>query len=130
MTEPSVCVIIPSVRNANELGIVLEGLGAQTYSGELEVVVVGPSDDPGRAIAEAAGVRFVDDAGSRTRADACNVALAATESEIVLFTDDDVIVPEEWVAKLVSWFEREEVAGVGGPNFAPVELALIFFFFF
>jgi len=121
VTEPSVCVIIPSVRNANELGIVLEGLGAQTYSGELEVVVVGPSDDPGRAITEAAGVRFVDDAGSRTRADACNVALAATESEIVLFTDDDVIVPEEWVAKLVSWFGREEVAGVGGPNFAPVE---------
>ena len=121
MAEPSVCVIIPSVRNADELAIALDGLGFQTYGGPLEIVVVGPGNDPGKSAAEAAGMRFVDDAGSRTRADACNVALQATESELVLFTDDDVIVPKDWVANLVRWFEREDVAGVGGPNFAPPE---------
>ena len=121
MAEPSVCVIIPSVRNADELAIALDGLGSQTYGGPLEIVVVGPGNDSGKSAAEAAGMRFVDDSGSRTRADACNVALQATESELVLFTDDDVIVPEDWVANLVRWFEREDVAGVGGPNFAPPE---------
>ena len=117
----SVCVVIPSVGNADELGIALDGLMAQTYYGPLEVVVVGPSDDSGRQQAESRGLRFIDDAGSRTRADACNIALDSTESDLVMFTDDDVIVPKEWVEKLARWFERSEVAGVGGPNFAPPE---------
>jgi cellulose synthase/poly-beta-1,6-N-acetylglucosamine synthase-like glycosyltransferase len=117
----SVCVVIPSVGNADELGIALDSLMAQTYYGPLEVVVVGPEKDPGRQQAESRGLRFIDDAGSRTRADACNVALGLTESDLVMFTDDDVIVPKDWVEKLARWFERSEVAGVGGPNFAPPE---------
>ena len=117
----SVSVIVPSVGNADELGIALDGLLVQTYFGPLEVVVVGPNGDPGRQQAESRGVRFIDDAGSRTRADACNVALDSIESELVFFTDDDVSVPKGWVESLARWFERPEVAGVGGPNFAPPE---------
>ncbi len=118
-----VCVIIPSLRNHVELGIALDGLANQSWPSEtgdhLEVVVVGPSGDSGQAVAEAKGARFIDDEGSRTRADACNVALNQVNCDFVLFTDDDVWVPEDWVARLVRWFERPEVAGVGGPNFAP-----------
>ena len=40
----SVCVIIPSVGNADELGIVLDGLQSQDYFGPLEIVVVGPTN--------------------------------------------------------------------------------------
>ena len=62
----------------------------------------------------------IDDRGSKTRADACNIALERTESEFVFFTDDDVIVPRNWVADLVpEWFEREEVSGSGGTEFCP-----------
>ena len=115
------CVIVPSVANAVELGITLDGLLAQSYYGPCEIVVVGPGADPGREQAESRAVRFIDDRGSRTRADACNVALDETDSDLVMFTDDDVIVPSEWVSNLSRWFERDEVAGVGGPNFAPPE---------
>jgi GT2 family glycosyltransferase len=125
--DPRVAVIIPSLRNAEELAIALGGLANQTWPGEgadkqpgsLEVVVVGPAGDPGEKAAADNGARFIDDEGSRTRADACNVALAAVDCDFVFFTDDDVWVPEEWVAQLVRWFDRPEVAGVGGPNFAP-----------
>jgi len=119
MDEGSVCVLIPSVRNSEELAIVLEGLSSQDYTGPLEIVVVGPGNDPGKAVAESLGARFIDDGGVRTRADACNVGIEQTESEFVFFTDDDVIVPSNWVSSLIKWFERPEVAGVGGPNFAP-----------
>jgi GT2 family glycosyltransferase len=119
-TVARACVIIPSVDNAEELGVVLDGLERQTYE-DLEVVIVGPKDDSARKVAEGRGVRFIDDKGSMTRADACNVAIGETESELVIFTDDDVIVPEEWVERLVRCFDREEVSGVGGPNFAPVD---------
>ena len=114
----SVCVIIPSVGNSLELGIAIDGLVKQTYN-DLEIVIVGPESDPGKEISDSKGVRFIDDRGSRTRADACNVALEETDSEFVFFTDDDVIVPNDWVANLVRWFDRDEVSGVGGPNFAP-----------
>lgn len=116
----SVCVIIPSVGNSTELGISIDGLLDQTYT-DMSIVVVGPESDSGKDVARLKGVRFIDDRGSKTRADACNIALELTESEFVFFTDDDVIVPSNWVANLVRWFEREEVSGVGGPNFAPPE---------
>ena len=121
MSNLSVTVIIPSVRNHKELDVVLKGLSNQTYSGPYKIVVVGPTNDPGSAVCEENNIQFIDDEGSRTRADACNIAINATESELILFTDDDVIVPKDWVEKLVSWFSREEVSGVGGPNFAPIE---------
>ncbi|HJL55264.1 MAG: glycosyltransferase [Candidatus Thalassarchaeaceae archaeon] len=116
----SVCVIVPTIRNAEELGITLDGLVRQTHP-EVDVIVVGPDKDPGRRVTESKGVRYLDDMGSRTRADACNIAIGATKSDLVLFTDDDVIVPGDWVANLVRWFDQSEVAGVGGPNFAPPE---------
>ena len=69
MDEGSVCVLIPSVRNSEELAIVLEGLSSQDYTGPLEIVVVGPGNDPGKAVAESLGARFIDDGGVRTRSD-------------------------------------------------------------
>ena len=119
MADPRVCVIIPTLRNAQELEIALEGLCNQSWDGPLEVAIVGPTGDPGQEIAESKGMTWIDDQGSRTRADACNVALQSINCDLVLFTDDDVWVSEDWVEKLVRWFEREDVAGVGGPNFAP-----------
>jgi len=119
MATPKVCVIIPTLRNAEELEIALDGLSNQSWNGPLEIVIVGPTGDPGEAIAIAKGASWIDDQGSRTRADACNVALESVDCELVLFTDDDVWVPEDWVENLVRWFDREDVAGVGGPNFAP-----------
>ncbi|MCH1523599.1 MAG: glycosyltransferase, partial [Candidatus Thalassarchaeaceae archaeon] len=121
MINPSVTVIIPSVRNHEELNIVLKGLNNQTYNGPCKIVVVGPTNDPGKGVCKENNILFIDDEGSRTRADACNIAINATESELILFTDDDVIVPKDWIEKLVSWFSREDVSGVGGPNFAPIE---------
>ncbi len=115
-----VCVIIPTVDNHSELAVVLDGLSKQTFQ-DLDVVVVGPGGDQSRQVTEKYGFRYIDDRGSRNRADACNVAIEETDSELVFFTDDDVIVPREWVEKLERWFERPEVSGVGGPNFAPID---------
>jgi GT2 family glycosyltransferase len=119
MASPKVCVIIPTLRNAEELEIALTGLSNQSWDGPLEIFIVGPTGDPGEEIANAKGASWIDDEGSRTRADACNVALKTIDCDLVLFTDDDVWVPENWVENLVRWFDRDDVAGVGGPNFAP-----------
>ena len=75
MDDGSVCVIIPSVNNSEELEIVLRGLADQDFEGKLEIVVVGPGHDKGKEVSESSGARFIDDGGVRTRADACNVAI-------------------------------------------------------
>ena len=72
----------------------LDGLTNQTFK-EMEVVVVGPDQDPGRRVTEERGFRYIDDRGSGNRADACNVAIEETDSELIFFTDDDVIVPRD-----------------------------------
>ena len=55
MATPKVCVIIPTLRNAEELEIALDGLSNQSWNGPLEIVIVGPTGDPGEAIALAKG---------------------------------------------------------------------------
>ena len=121
MNNQQVAVLIPTLNNHKELEIVLKSLKSQTWKGQLEIAVVGPTNDPGKEITEINGATWIDDKGSRNRADACNIGIKEINCDILLFTDDDVIPPKDWVEKLVRWFEREEVAGVGGQNWAPKE---------
>jgi GT2 family glycosyltransferase len=121
MAAPRVCVLIPTLRNSLQLEVVLKSLASQDHHSDFDVAVVGPTGDAGQEVTEKYGRRWIDDAGSRNRADACNVGIKAIDCDILLFTDDDVIPPSDWVGKLVRWFERPEVAAVGGPNFAPDE---------
>ena len=67
MADPRVCVIIPTLRNAEELEIALDGLSKQTWVGPLEVVIVGPTGDPGQDIAVAKGMTWIDDQGNTNR---------------------------------------------------------------
>ena len=67
MSNPSVTIIVPSVKNHEELDLVLRGLNNQTYSGPCEIVVVGPTNDPGESVCEENNILFIDDEGSRTR---------------------------------------------------------------
>ncbi len=119
MSGPKVAILIPTLNNHKELDVVLKSLTNQTWKGELEIAVVGPTNDPGKKITKAHNATWIDDKGSRNRADACNVGIKVINCDILLFTDDDVIPKNDWVAKLVRWFERKEVAGVGGQNWAP-----------
>ena len=121
MDNPKVAVLIPTLNNHEELEIVLKSLKSQTWKGELEIAVVGPTNDPGRKITESYGATWIDDKGSRNRADACNVGIKKLKCDILFFTDDDVIPEKDWIEKLVRWFNREEVSGVGGQNWAPKE---------
>lgn len=107
MSGPKVAVLIPTLNNHKELDIVLESLTNQTWKGELEIAVVGPTNDPGGKITTDHNATWIDDEGSRNRADACNIGIKALKCDILLFTDDDVIPPSDWVATLVRWFERE-----------------------
>jgi glycosyltransferase involved in cell wall biosynthesis len=115
-----IAVLIPSINNADELGIVLGRLSNQTYPHFEVIISDSKSKDHTKEVCEKYGATWIEDP-SRNRADACNYALRQMDHELVLFTDDDTIPPLDWVEKLVRWFKDPEVGAVGGPNFAPDE---------
>ena len=109
MDNPKVAVLIPTLNNHEGLEIVLKSLKSQTWKGELEIAVVGPTNDPGRKITESYGATWIDDKGSRNRADACNIGIKELKCDILFFTDDDVIPEKDWIETLLRWFSREEI---------------------
>ena len=50
MALPRVSVLIPTLRNAEQLQVVLQALKQQDWEGELEIACVGPTGDPGESI--------------------------------------------------------------------------------
>lgn len=106
---PSVSIILCTHNRASGLIQTLEALGKlQIPSGwEAELIVVdnGSTDDTARVARSTKfqnlEVRYLYDA-RRGKANALNVALTQARGEIVLTTDDDVIVPADWVEQMAS----------------------------
>jgi glycosyltransferase involved in cell wall biosynthesis len=93
-----ISVVIATRNRANLLDGALESLRAQLGAPDVEAVVVdnGSSDDT-RAIAERHGATYVFEP-QPNRAAARNAGIAAATGEIVLFIDDDVVLPPYFVA--------------------------------
>ena len=116
--EEVATVLIPTMNNPAQLEVVLRRL-LEDRDGSYSVLVIDSSKDRRTLeLCNELGVRHLVDR-SLTRADACNNGRSNETPEFTHFTDDDVIPPHGWVGNLIRWFEDEEVAGVGGPNFAP-----------
>lgn len=80
---------------------------------ELVVVDNGSGDDATRRVAQAQGVTYVwEPAPGLSRAR--DAGIRATTSDIVVFTDDDVVVHPEWLPRLLSGFTSPEVMSVTG----------------
>ena len=117
-TPISASVLIPTINNCEELGKVLDCLSKQTYPYFKVYCIDSKSKDNTKEIVQKYDAIWIDDS-SRNRADACNYGIEQIETDVILFTDDDTLPPTNWVESLLRWFSREEVGGVGGPNFAP-----------
>ena len=91
-------VVIATRNRAALLEGALASLRAQLGAPEIEAIVVdnGSSDDT-RAVAERHGATYRFEA-QPNRALARNVGIAAATGEIVLFVDDDVVLPPYFVA--------------------------------
>jgi GT2 family glycosyltransferase len=115
----STSVLVPSFGRPSSLEACLGALGRQTVPPG-EVIVVWQADDtPTRDVAlrTAAGlsvpvrVLHLDEPGI---VPAENLALENASGELILMTDDDVVVPPDWVERLSAHYDDPTVGAVGG----------------
>ncbi|MDX6664338.1 MAG: hypothetical protein QOG68_544 [Solirubrobacteraceae bacterium] len=119
----SVAVIVATRNRPAELSACLTSLAGQSLPADRVVVV---DDDPANArtaavVASFAGVRYLA-GGSLGLAAAHNAGLRATSSDILAFTDDDVVADQDWLRSLVTGFDGPGVGCVTG-QIQPLELA-------
>jgi GT2 family glycosyltransferase len=115
----STSVLVPSFGRPSSLQACLGALGRQTVPPG-EVIVVWQGDDtPTRdaALGAAGGLSFpvrvlhLADPGI---VPAENLALENTSGELILMTDDDAVVPPDWVERLAAHYDDPTIGAVGG----------------
>ena len=112
---PSVAIAICTCKRPRELARCLESLAALTERPR-EIIVVdnAPEDGTTREVANRfRNVRYVAEPRPGLSA-ARNAALAAACSDIVAFTDDDVIVDSDWSARIRRGFADPQTMVVTG----------------
>jgi glycosyltransferase involved in cell wall biosynthesis len=110
-------VVVPAYNEADRLEQCLSSLAGQ----DAEVVVVAGGDDGTPELAashDAVDVVVRDE--NRGPGAARNRGVEAASGDVVLFTDADTVVPEDWVVTHRRHYEDDDVVGVGGPA-APLE---------
>ncbi|WP_197050736.1 glycosyltransferase family 2 protein [Deinococcus sp. YIM 77859] len=118
-----VSVVLATLDRPDDLREALRGLTAQNTPRPLEVIVVDNNPASGRTppvVAEFPGVRLIEER-RQGLAYARNAGFLASRGEIVATTDDDVIVPPDWIERLAAPFARADVLAVTG-NVLPLTL--------
>lgn len=122
MRRCDVSVVISTYNRAGELAGALESILSQETDGvEYEVILVdNNSSDDTRAVANALAARYPE----RLRyvfeprqglSYGRNTGIAGSRAPVIAFTDDDVRVAPDWVARIAAVFrERPDIAYVGG----------------
>jgi glycosyltransferase involved in cell wall biosynthesis len=114
---PGVSVVIACPAPSDFLDEALAGIAAQTIP-PLEVIVLPDADVATPLTAGAVPVR-VHPTGHIRPAEKRNLGIELAQGEIVAFLDDDAYPAPDWLEQALKYFQRPEVASVGGPALTP-----------
>ncbi len=120
---PTASIIVPTHHRPGYLDVTLASVSGQAKDLEVEVVVVSDGLDPQtRAVAARHGARLVELPEPSGLNAARNAAIEATDSDLLVFIDDDTEAPERWLAALLAGIEAApDIDVFGGPIQARLE---------
>src|SRR5437867_1444019 len=120
MPTPSVSVIVTARNEEQNVNRCVSALLKQEYPNYTILFVDAGSRDDTLRIAEGMAVdspnlKVIRFQGNPSQCR--NMAVGMTSSEVVAFTDADVVVPPTWLSQTVeTLLSKPEIGGVGGPN--------------
>ncbi|MEA2447772.1 MAG: hypothetical protein QOK47_1409 [Actinomycetota bacterium] len=112
-----VSVVIPTYNNAVTLPLQLEALARQTYQGAWEIVVSDNGSTDGTIeiaedwVARLPQLTVVDASDRSGAAHARNVAVARSTGDLIVCTDADDIVADDWIESWVGAAARGDILG-------------------
>jgi glycosyltransferase involved in cell wall biosynthesis len=118
-----VSVVIATYDRPDDLRRCLSHLVTQESSPKIEIIVVDNNPSSGLTpaiVAEFKEVVLVNET-KKGLSYARNAGINASKGEIIISTDDDVVVPPNWIESLIAPFARPDVMIVTG-NVLPLEL--------
>jgi GT2 family glycosyltransferase len=112
-------VIVPTYNRLSQLKKTLTSLFGQSYT-SYEIIVVNDGGSDGsheylQDLSSQGKIKYYHHANSGLAATR-KAGLQYAEGTFVAFTDDDCVLPPDWLHKLYDWFTDDSVAGVGGPT--------------
>jgi GT2 family glycosyltransferase len=121
--EIPVSVVVATHDRPDDLRGCLRSLTAQKSSRKIEIIVV--DNNPGSGltppvVAEFPGIVLLSER-RKGLSYARNAGIVASTGDIIIATDDDVVIPPDWLEKLIAPFSRADVMIVTG-NVLPYEL--------
>lgn len=119
-----VSIVLPTCNRPDDLRRCLAALGAQKTDRRMEVIVIdnrpGPASPTPAVVGEFDAVRLIAEPRPGLSY-ARNAGFTAATGDILIAIDDDVVVPDDWLERLVAPFARPEVMAVTG-HVLPLEL--------
>jgi GT2 family glycosyltransferase len=108
-------IVICSLNGAEGLERCLRALRHQTIFPRLEIIVVDDgSTDSTSDVARRHNVVLARHPVNLGLAAARNTGIRVSRAPVIAFLDDDCEPEKEWAARLLSGYDKDEVAGVGG----------------
>jgi glycosyltransferase involved in cell wall biosynthesis len=116
LSQVLVSVVIPSIGRRRLLGAALASLERQTLDRRSFEVIVVDDESPETYEWLPSYVRLLKRPTRGGPGGARNTGIAAASGRFVAFTDDDCLVPSNWLVSLMNAFQRfPSVSAVGGP---------------
>jgi len=109
-----VSVIIPAYNEEAYIGKTLQSLKDQTLSPQEVIVVDNNSKDKTASIAKKYGATVISEK-KQGMIHARNCGFDSAQYAIIARCDADVILPRDWIQKIVQAFETKNIEGLSGP---------------
>ncbi len=115
----TVSAVIPTWNRADLLSSILTSLNGQTRKPDQIVVVDNGSTDSSRMVAENFGANLVSFPENRGFAVAVNEGIARSQGDWVLIINNDVVLEQDWLARLLATAEGEGASFAAGKLLRP-----------
>jgi GT2 family glycosyltransferase len=114
--EPFCAVVVASFRPGPLIQFCLRSLLAQEGVPPPEIIVVDSSGDGTAAQLRASfpTITVIELQRQTPQAAARNIGVACSQAQFIAFTDQDCIVPPDWLLRFVAWHGRGNYDAVGG----------------